>query len=185
MYKFETEKAKSEAEIKAKKIESEAYEKSYNSGREEGYNEGKKEIDRLIYKLNQIVSRAVDIKKEIIESSEKQIINMILTAIRKIVKDEITSRKQIVLNNIKETLKYLKDKEQIDIRVNLNDLELVTSQKEYFLNKVESLKYINIYEDSRVEPGGVIIDTHFGTIDARISTQLREIENAIKDTQTI
>ena len=34
-------------------------------------------------------------------------------------------------------------------------------------------------EDSSVEKGGVIVETDFGSIDARISSQLTELENKI------
>ena len=185
MYQIELKKIEVEAEVKEKKMEAEIYEKSFEKGKKEGYEAGKKEMERLISRLDLIVSRAVDIKNELVENSEKEIINVILMAIRKIVKDEINTRKEVVINNIKESFKYLKDNEKIDIRVNLNDLETVSEQKEYFLNKLDSLKYIDVYEDSRVDQGGVIIDTKFGTIDARISTQLKEIENAIRDTKSI
>jgi flagellar assembly protein FliH len=40
---------------------------------------------------------------------------------------------------------------------------------------------ITVAEDSSVDVGGAIIETDFGQIDARISSQLREIEDRITE----
>ena len=44
---------------------------------------------------------------------------------------------------------------------------------------VESVKSVTVVEDSTVDRGGCIIETDFGQIDARISSQLHEIEEKI------
>ena len=46
---------------------------------------------------------------------------------------------------------------------------------------VESLENVRIEEDSRVDPGGCIIETSFGDIDARIQTQLQVLEEKIRE----
>ena len=38
---------------------------------------------------------------------------------------------------------------------------------------------ITVVEDSSVDKGGCIVETDFGAIDARISSQLSELENKI------
>lgn len=48
---------------------------------------------------------------------------------------------------------------------------------------MESLRKVNIYKDSRIDRGGCTIETDVGSIDARISTQLKEIEEAIRNAQ--
>ncbi len=45
---------------------------------------------------------------------------------------------------------------------------------------IESVSAITVLEDSTIEKGGCIIETNLGRIDARISSQLREIEDRIK-----
>ena len=50
---------------------------------------------------------------------------------------------------------------------------------------VEGVKSIKILEDSTVDKGGCIIETDFGSIDARISSQLHEIEEKILELMPI
>lgn len=183
--KFEAEKMIKEAELKVSEIEHEAYKKGYEAGREEGYKEGQAEVLRLIDRLGTIVSTAVDIRDDIIRSSEKMMAEMILMIARKVIKDEIVERREVVINNIKEAIRRVKDRDRIDIRVNFADLDMTTAHKDELIKMMESLKKVNIYEDSRVERGGCIIETDVGAIDARISTQLDAIEEAIRNTSTL
>jgi flagellar assembly protein FliH len=183
--KFEAEKMIKEAELKVSEIEHEAYKKGYEAGREEGYKEGQAEVMRLIDRLGTVVSTAVDIRDDLIRSSEKMMTEMILMIAKKVIKDEIVERREVVINNIKEAIKRVKDRDRIDIRVNFADLDMTTAHKDELIKMMESLRKVNIYEDSRVERGGCIIETDVGAIDARISTQLDAIEEAIRNTSTL
>ncbi len=179
--KYEAEKMIKEAELKVSEIEHEAYKKGYEAGREEGYNEGQAEVMRLVDRLGTIISTAVDIRDDIIRSSEKLMTDMILMIARKVIKDEIVERREVVINNIKEAIMRVKDRDRIDIRVNFADLDMTTAHKDELIRMMESLKKVNIYEDSRVDRGGCIIDTDVGAIDARISTQLDAVEESIRN----
>ncbi|HRX16364.1 MAG: flagellar assembly protein FliH [Spirochaetes bacterium] len=183
--KFEAEKMIKDAELKVSIIEHDAYKKGYDAGREEGYKEGESEVMRLIDRLGTIVSTAVDIRDDIIKSSEKMMTEMILMIARKVIKDEIVERREVVINNIKEAIRRVKDRDRIDIRVNFADLDMTTAHKDELIKMMESLKKVNIYEDSRVDRGGCIIETDVGSIDSRISTQLDTIEEAIRNTSTM
>ncbi|MDH4263077.1 MAG: flagellar assembly protein FliH [Spirochaetia bacterium] len=183
--RLEVEKMVKEAEMRTAEIEHEAYQKGYNAGREIGYREGQGEVRRLIDRLGTILGHAIDVREQVIKESEKQMVEMILIIARKVIKDEIVERKEVVLNNIRDGLSRIKERDRIDIRVNFADLELTTAHKDEVIKMMESLRKVNIYEDSRVDRGGVIIETDVGAIDARISTQLKEIEEAIRDAKPV
>ncbi|HNL70625.1 MAG TPA: flagellar assembly protein FliH, partial [Leptospiraceae bacterium] len=181
--KLEVERLIKEADMRVNEIEHEAYTKGYDAGREVGFKRGQSEVRRLIDRIGTIVGQAIDVREEIIAASEKQMVDMILMVARKVIKDEVAERKEVVLNNIREALKRIKDRDRVDIRVNFADLELTTAHKDELIKMMESLRKVNIYEDSRIDRGGCIIETDVGSIDARISTQLKEIEEAIRNAQ--
>lgn len=181
--KLEVERMVKEAEMRVAEIEHEAYQKGYDAGREVGFKKGQSEVRRLIDRLGTIIGQAIDVREDIIAASEKQMVDMILMVARKVIKDEVVERKEVVLNNIREALKRIKDRDRVDIRVNFADLELTTAHKDELIKMMESLRKVNIYEDSRIDRGGCIIETDVGSIDARISTQLKEMEEAIRNAE--
>ena len=71
------------------------------------------------------------------------------------------------------------------MRVNLEDVKLTSSHAQEFIEHVENVKGITFLEDSSVERGGCIVETDFGAIDARISSQLQELENKILEVSPV
>lgn len=160
-------------------IEKDASEKGYREGHEEGYNIGKQEAERLVERLHIVLTKAIDKRNEIIENSETQLVNLVLLIAKKVIKVISENQKNVVINNVIQALRKLKSRGNVVIRVNLEDLELTTEHTKDFLKMVENVKSITILEDSSVDKGGCILETDFGQIDARISSQINEIEEKI------
>ena len=83
------------------------------------------------------------------------------------------------MSNVLQALKKVKGSGDVTLRVNLADVKLTTEQIKDFIHQVENIKNISVVEDSSVEKGGCIVETDFGAIDARISSQLNELETQI------
>jgi len=176
-----------ENEIKARvtQTEREAYEKGHAEGHEKGFQEGKAEVARLVESLHTIITKAIEKRNEIIEEAETQIINLVLLIVKKVIKVISENQKNVVINNVVQALRKLKSRGDVVIRVNLADLELTSEHVKDFMKMVENVKSITVLEDSSVDRGGCIIETDFGQIDARISSQLHEIEERILELMPI
>ena len=169
----------SEAEERAKKIEADAFERGREEGREEGIQVGRTESERLIQRFHVILSKAIERRNEIIEESEQQVIGLVLSIAKKVIKVISENQKNVVVNNIVQSLQRLQQKSDVIVRVNLSDLAITSQHKEDILRVAERVSSITIAEDTTVDVGGCIIETDFGEIDARIASQLREIEDRI------
>ncbi|MCX7786252.1 MAG: flagellar assembly protein FliH [Spirochaetes bacterium] len=168
-----------EARLRAAAEEGEIRKKAMEEGREEGWKAGKAEAERVIERLHVVLTKAIEKRNEIITQSEAQIVHLILQIARKVVKVISENQKNIVMNNVLQALRKLKSKSDVTIRVNLRDLNLVTEHAKEIVDMIENVKSITVLEDTSVDPGGCIIETDFGEIDARIATQLQEIEDRI------
>jgi flagellar assembly protein FliH len=177
----EAERIVNEAREKADTVEREAYEKGVEQGEEKGFASGEAEVNRLIDRLHVILNKAIERRNEIIEESESQIVHLVLEIAKKVVKVISENQKNVVVNNVVQALRKLKQKSDVIIRVNFQDLKMVSSHTEEITKMVERVGNITVAEDSSVDPGGAIIETDFGQIDARISSQLREIEDRITE----
>ncbi len=175
----EGEKIRQQAEDERDKVFDEARSNAYGEGREEGWKEGRAEAERLIERLHKILDASIEKRQEIIDEAETQLIDLVLLVSRKVVKVISENQKNVVINNIVQALRKLKSRGDVAIRVNLADLDLTTEHIKDFMRMAENVKSITVLEDSSVDKGGAVIETDFGQIDARISSQLREIEEKI------
>lgn len=176
-----------EGQIKARVAETqrEAFEKGVAEGREQGYAEGRAEAGRLVERLHTILAKAIEKRNEIIQESETQIINLVLLIVKKVIKVISENQKNVVINNVVQALRKLRSRGDVVIRVNLADLQLTSEHVKDFMKMVENVKSITVMEDSSVDKGGCIIETDFGQIDGRVSSQLHEIEEKILELMPI
>ncbi|MCL2380712.1 MAG: flagellar assembly protein FliH [Treponema sp.] len=192
----EAEKIIAEAGVTARQLEADARaafdaevkgarEQGQTSGREAGFAEGKAEVDRLIERTQVVLERAQNKRAEILEQTEQEIINLVLLIARKVVKVISENQRNVIVSNVVQALRKVKGRGNILIRVNLADLKLSTEHTKDFINLVEGAKSVQVVEDSSVDEGGCIIETDFGEIDARIASQLAELEAKILEISPI
>jgi flagellar assembly protein FliH len=192
----EAERIIAEARTNAKELENEirqsldkerreAKEQGKTEGKENGFSDGKAEVERLIERTQVVLERAQDKRADILSETEKTIVTLVLLISRKVIKVISENQRDVIIFNVIEALRKVKAKGNILIKVNLADLKLATGHKQNFISMMESVKSINIVEDSSVDPGGCIIETDFGEIDARIASQLAELENKILEISPI
>jgi len=155
------------------------------AGRETGFKEGKAEVERLIQRTQTILQRAQDKRAEILEETEQEIINLVLLIARKVIKVISENQRNVIISNVVQALRKVKGRGNIIIRVNIADLKLATEHIKDFISLVEGAKSIQIVEDSSIDEGGCVIDTDFGEIDARIASQLSELEAKILEVSPI
>jgi flagellar assembly protein FliH len=163
----------------------EAKDTGYQEGREAGFNEGKAEADRLIERTRTVLERAQDKREEILAETEQEIIDLVLLISRKVIKNISENQRTVVINNTIQALRKVKGRGNVIIRVNLVDVKLTTEHTKDFIQMFEGTRTIQIQEDSTVDPGGCVIETDFGEVDARIASQLAELETKILEASPI
>lgn len=168
-----------DAQTQKEKIESEAYQKGFDNGMADGFEKGDSEVNRLIDRMHKILEAVMQRREEILQDTESQIVELVILMARKVIKILSENQKNVIMANTLAALKKVKTRGKVTLRVNLEDLKLTSSHTQEFIDHVENIEGINILEDSSVEKGGVIVETDFGAIDARISSQLTELENKI------
>ena len=163
----------------------EGYDDGFNKGREEGFKEGELEVTRLIDRMHVIINKTLDRREVILSETEQQIVDLVLLMTRKVVKVISENQRNVVVSNIVHALRKMKGRGDVTIHVNLADLALTTEHTKNFLSAAENVNNITVVEDSTVDPGGCVIDTDFGAIDARIASQLNELEQKILEISPI
>jgi flagellar assembly protein FliH len=163
----------------------EALEAAAAAGREDGYAQGKAEVERLVQRTQTVLERAQDKRGEILAETEQEIVDLVLILTRKVVKAITENQRTVILQNVVQALRKVKARGSLIIRVNMADLKLTTDHTKNFIQMMEGVKGIQVQEDSTVDSGGCIIETDFGEIDARISSQLAELEARILEISPI
>ena len=174
-----------EAQAQHDKIVSEARNEGFEQGHQEGYEKGAAEVDRLIERMHKILEAVMQRREEILQDTESQIVELVILMARKVIKILSENQKNVIMANTVAALRKVKTRGSVTLRVNIEDVKLTTAHADEFIQHVENVQGITVQEDSSVEKGGCIVETDFGAIDARISSQLTELENKILEVSPV
>lgn len=185
--RFEAEKIISDAHDEAAKIIEEANlradeirQKSVQEGIEKGIKQGEEQVTDTMSSALETLNEAVKERKKIIKDSEAELVRLAIKIAEHVIHKEVTVDKEIVMSIIADALGKMSDRENIIIRVSKEDAEYVKKFKDKIAGMMDGVKSISIIEDSFMEPGGCVIETNLGYVDARIATKISLIEQAMK-----
>jgi len=171
--------AESEAALIIQKARRESSQ-MFEQAKKEGHEAGKKEADLKVKEALQTLNQAVYERKKIIKDAESEILRLALKVAEQIIRSEVSLHRDVSLNIVTEAINRVSDREQVIVRVNREDAEYIKRQKDRLAGILDGVKSFSVIEDSQIEPGGCVIETNLGYVDARISTKLKSIEEALE-----
>jgi flagellar biosynthesis/type III secretory pathway protein FliH len=113
------------------------------------------------------------------ERLEREAFRFALAVAGRILRREILLDDQVILRQVKEALHRVVGAETVSLRVHPADEPLLRDRRNELLASGEGVREIMIEPDESVGRGGCIIESPSGNIDARIATQLAQIDTAL------
>lgn len=132
-----------------------------------------KRIDEVILNLQQEFSLRIRSLKDII-------VPIALKISEHIIKSELKTNPAIVEKQVEKSLEVIDNEKVFELRLNPSDVEILKSVGSILLSDPK-LEGVEIVPDPSVEPGGCILETEVGRIDATISSQLKKISNTLNN----
>ena len=168
----------SEAEKKSREIYEKAYAEGFQNGQSASEAKALEEAEALLDYLKDLGQAIALSQERIITSAEESIGKLALAIAGKILRREIQADESAVERIVYESLKAVKGGNSVKLKVNARDIDRIRDHKGLLLQALDNISNFEILEDPRVDQGGCIVETGFGTVDARIDSQLKEIGRA-------
>ena len=163
----------SRAQEDAENIKKSAFEEGYSKGVEQA------KADLEVFRGN--IQVFMNSSKEVFEYIAPDILEISVDIAKKIVKKELETDPQVLINTIIEVLKKTsKNEPKINIRVRPEDVQFVKDTVPNITYQYGLDAKINIVADSSLQDGGCIFQTNNGIVDASIDTQLEIIKKSLE-----
>lgn len=172
-------KAKTEAQKIVERARKEA-ESITEQARLAGAEAGKAEVAGKFKEAITTVNEAVKERKIIIKDAENEVLRLAIKIAEQILRSEVSLHRDVCLNIVTEAIARISDREQIIVRVNREDSEYLKRYKDRLASMLDGVKSFSIMEDQSIEPGGCVIETNLGYIDAKLATKVKAIEEALQ-----
>lgn len=158
-------KYKEEVAKESEKIKEQAF--------QEGYEEGFKMWAEQLLKLEEEIDK---VHGEV----QAMALPVALRAAKKIVGRELELHPEAIIDIVIENIKAVSQHKKITIYVNRKDLDLVEKNRSQLKQMFEVLESFSIRERSDVKPGGCIIETEMGIINAQLEHRWTVLEKVFE-----
>lgn len=168
-------KAKQEAEQYKKDTEVEC-EKLRQLAKEEGLQKGLEEFNVHIHSLEEQA-------KKIHLEAQKSILPLALQAAKKILNKELELHPDAIVDIVMGIMAPIKQNKRVTLFVNKADLDALEKNKPKIKAMFEQIQMLSIQERADISPGGCMIETESGIINATAENQWKALELAFQSYQ--
>ncbi|MBI4714372.1 MAG: hypothetical protein HY760_00215 [Nitrospirae bacterium] len=158
----------------------EAHRKGFQEGVEAGAAQVRQSLEAEWNALSAAAAGLTQVRERILQQAEEEILALALHAARKILRAELEQNPEGVVGIVREAVRKAVDREVLKISVNARDFEILNHRKPDLLHGMDGVKKIVFEVDESIEPGGCLIETRFGDVDARIDRQIEVIDHAVR-----
>ncbi len=155
------------------------YKEGFLTGRKEAESEIQLEYQEKLQQIHLLIECAYEKKDAIISEAEPFLLELSTAIATQIIKQELDQKPDKLIELIKLHILRFKEKEFITVCVHPDDFEFIHAQRTHLAAVVNGETEIKVIPDHSVTPKGCIIRTAYGSVDARIDTQIEEIKKVI------
>lgn len=152
------------AEEDRARVAAEAYERGYEEG---------------LRRWNQAVLDAQSAEAKRVEAAEPEFVRLALGIARKIVGQELRLSPDAVATIVKSAIANLRLSDKLHIQVHPEAMSHVEAGIAGIQQAAGGSCQIVVSPNEEIEPGGCVVSSGFGSVDARLETQLRVLERVL------
>lgn len=142
------------------------FEDAFAQGEKAGHEMGMKKVEHVAKRLESCLTELAGFRDMLIEEAKRFSVEMALVFAEALVLKECSEKRETVLDMARRAFEICEDKYDIIVRMRREDAVRLSS---------DMLAHLKVVPDDSIKEPGFIIETNFGDIDGRISTQLDEL----------
>ena len=163
----------SRAQEESENIKKSAFDEGYRLGLE------KASVDLDVFRNE--LSKFMNAKKDVFEFIAPDILEISVDIAKKIIKKELESDPQVLINTIVDVLRSVsKNEAKINIRVHPQAVQFIKDTIPNITYQYGIDSKINVISDPSIDEGGCVFQTSNGIVDASIDTQMEIIKKALQ-----
>lgn len=160
-------------------LKSEGYEQGYNEGRVKAEEELQVKVEEMMAEAQRVLEEAYRAKDQIIQEAEPFLVELSTAIAEKVIDKQLTIESDYMIDLIRSNLSRKREHGIIILCVSPSQYAFVQAAREELSLAIDSQAELKILPDATVKDRGCVIRSSFGSVDARIDTQLTEIKKEL------
>ena len=155
--------------------------KAWDEGYAEACAAARTEHQSLLDEARNAIEQCEREEEEYWRDIEPELVRLAVEIAEKIIRNELSTKPEIVLDVARSSIRQVRQRESLRMRVNPADLEMAKTHRTELLETADGVRHLEVVDDRRVDRGGVVIESDDGVLDSRVKTQLSEVEKALSE----
>ncbi len=186
-------RAETAARERARDIERQAHARGLEDGRREGRElarreaaeQARAEARRQYEQLGQTLAAGLaafdESKRRLLAEAQREMIGLAVAIARRVCKHEVGRDTRTARENVRAALEMVRHEHDLEVHLHPAQYQALRETFPECTRDIVARDAVHLVEDETVTPGGCLVASRHGTIDARIETQIDRIARAILD----
>jgi Flagellar biosynthesis/type III secretory pathway protein len=162
-----------------RQAQDEGFSLGYEDGRAQAIGDLQREWQQRIEEAQQLLSSSYKMRDQIIQEAEPFLVELSCAIAEKIIGHQLSTSPELAIDLVRKSLARRKEQGVITLCVAPQHLTFMQAAREELALAIDSQAELHILPDVTVQDHGCVIRSSFGSIDARIDTQLTEIKREL------
>jgi len=164
----------------SKEIQQEAYDEAYQlglkHGKDEAYESEKNRISAEIESLHSSIQQIENLKKKLLLENKIHILDLCVYISKRLLMKEVETNDEYILSVIERAIEMAHGEEEITLKLSPQDFEFLSNFDKEKLSQAGLLEKTKLESDPELQRGGVVLETNYGVVDARVEQRIEKIE---------
>jgi flagellar assembly protein FliH len=179
------EKVEREALLRLKDLQEQAYQQAYqlglDEGREKAFFDQQGELNEKLSHLEELLTSIDRLKGDLVAINETQIVRLIFYMAKRLVLQEIEVKPELILEVVRQAVLSAQSDENVTVRVSPSDFAFIEGIKEKLGKEFDAVKRAKLDSSDDIMPGGCVVETNYGDVDATIDQRLDKLWSSISE----
>jgi len=151
----------------------------FEEGRREGLELGRKQVEEELKIAQQLRSRLETLRDEVFARSVKDVADAVMLIARQVVRRELKAAPSSIEQLVVSVLEQVRRSDEFVIRLSAAEHKKLSDLTPLIMERLGVDASFRVEVDPRLEPGGIVVETDYGRIDASVEAQMEAFSDVV------
>lgn len=181
----EEKKVEAAALEKLKEVQEQAYQEAYQLGLDEGrkkaFADTSLEINSSLGEFENLIGTMRTLKQDLMAFNESSLMQLVFHMASRLARANLEENNEGMLSILRDAVALAQEDEAVTVQVAPEQFDFLETLKNETGRDFEFAKKIKFELNSEITPGGCIVETNYGEIDARYEQRVEQLWNSLKE----
>lgn len=187
--KLESEAHEGEVNERVLQRVKEVQERAYKEGFDLGFSDGtdkafavmKDQIGFRIASLDALLAQVENQRRLIMVDNESELISLVFQVAKKMALRDLEQNREAVVEILTKVVEEMSEDEKVTVYLSHDDNEFIQLSHEKTSSSLDKIKKLKMIESEEIKPGGCLLETSFGSVDATVDERVERTWQLLKD----